>query len=107
MYNLENSQKAEIKITMGGFEVEKVEGKYFQNMLANMSGLRFQIDENSPTIRTFDYREIIRQKGLSFVACRRKECEIAKFSNDPMFNLVFINDNVAIFKVRDSGKVQE
>ena len=104
MYNVENARKMEIKVTMGGFEVEKVEGKYVQSVLANMTSLRFHKEENfdSP-IRIFDYRETIRLKGISFVACRRKECEIAKFSNDPMFNLVFINDNVAIFKIRDSG----
>jgi len=104
MYNVENARKMEIRITMGGFEVEKVDGKYVQSMLVNMTSLRFMKEENfdSP-IRIFDYRETIKQKGISFVACRRKECEIAKFSNDPMFNLVFINDNVAIFKVRDSG----
>jgi hypothetical protein len=69
-----------------------------------MTSLRFRKEENfdSP-IRIFDYRETIKQKGISFIACRRKECEIAKFSNDPMFNLVFINDNAAIFKVRDPG----
>ena len=99
-YNVENTQKMEIKMVVGGFEVEKVQGKYIQSLLSNMTNLWFRKEENATSIDIFDYREIIRQKGISFFAFKRKEYPIEKFLNDPLFNLVFINDNIAIFKVR-------
>jgi hypothetical protein len=99
-YNVENTRKMEIKIVVGGFEVEKVQGRYIQSLLSNMTNLWFMKEENATSINIFDYREVIRQKGISFFAFKRKEYPVEKFLNDPLFNLVFINDNIAIFEVR-------
>lgn len=102
-YTMENAQKTEIKIVAGGYEVEKVEGRYIQSLLANMTNSWFSKDKYKNTdnsIEIFDYREIIRQKSISFIAFKRKEYPVEKFLNDPLFNLVFINDNIVIFEVR-------
>lgn len=100
-YALENAKKAEINIIVGGFEVEKTDEKSVQNLLVTMTKLWFIKEENAERpVNVFDYREMIRQKEISFVAFKRKEYPVAKFLNDPIFNLVFINDNVAIFKIR-------
>jgi hypothetical protein len=99
-YNVENTRKMEIKMVVGGFEVEKVQGRYIQSLLSTMTNLWFMKEENATSINIFDYREVIRQKGISFFAFKRKEYPVEKFLNDPLFNLVFINDNIAIFEVR-------
>ncbi len=100
-YSAENAKKMEIKMIVGGFEVEKVDTKGIQILLGNMTNLWFVKEEKAErSINVFDYREILRQKEISFVAFKRREYPVAKFLNDPIFNLVFINDNVVIFKVR-------
>lgn len=100
-YSAENSKKAEIKMVVGGFEVEKTDEKSIQTLAAKMTNSWSKKEENITThINVFDYREIIRQKEISFIAFKRKEYPTAKFLNDPVFNLVFANDNIVIFKVR-------
>ncbi|MEM2953225.1 MAG: hypothetical protein QXU21_03005 [Candidatus Bathyarchaeia archaeon] len=100
-YSAENAKKMEISMIAGGFEVEKMDIKNIQILLANMTKMWFIKEENAErSINVFDYREILRQKEISFIAFKRREYPVAKFLNDPIFNLVFINDNVVIFKVR-------
>ncbi|MEM2338373.1 MAG: hypothetical protein QXP06_07260 [Candidatus Bathyarchaeia archaeon] len=103
LYNAENPQKAEIKLIIGGFKVEKVEDNYVINLLADMVNSWSSKESTNLLIKIFDYREIIRLKGIAFIACQRKEYAIERFASDPMFNLVYINDRVAIFKVREHG----
>ncbi len=52
-------------------------------------------------ITAFDYTIEIENKTVSYVAVRDSEL-IPKFANDPAFSLVFINDYVAIFAVKDT-----
>jgi hypothetical protein len=46
----------------------------------------------------FDYTVALREQHVSYVVVRDSE-QIPRFSRDPLFSLVFINDNVAIFRV--------
>ena len=46
----------------------------------------------------FDYRFELERNNVSYVACRNSELDV-KFRGDPSFSLVFINSEVAIFKV--------
>ena len=46
----------------------------------------------------FDYRFELQRNNVSYVACRNSELDV-KFRGDPSFSLVFINSEVAIFKV--------
>ncbi len=103
LYTAENPQSIEIKMIIGGFETEKIEEKYIESLLINMTRSWSKKESTSLPIQVFDYRKIIKLKKITFIACERKDCAIERFANDPMFNLVFINDNVAIFKVRDSN----
>jgi hypothetical protein len=48
---------------------------------------------------TFDYKAAIQANSVSYIADRDFELN-TKFSDDPAFSLVFINNEVAIFKVR-------
>ena len=103
LYNLESAQKVEIKMIVGGFEVEKVEDKYVRSLLANMTRSWSIKKASNLPIKIFDYREVIRLKKIAFIACQRGACAIERFANDPMFNLVYINDRVAVFKVREQN----
>jgi hypothetical protein len=103
LYNLGDAQKAEIKMIIGGFEVEKVEDRYVKSLLANMVCSWSRKEASNFPIRIFDYREVIRLKKITFIACQRGVCVIERFVNDPMFNLVYINDRVAVFKVREQN----
>lgn len=103
LYAAENAQSMEIKVIIGGVETEKMEKTYIESLLVNMTRSWSKKESTSLPIQIFDYREIIKSKKITFIACERKKCAIERFVNDPMFNLVFINDNVAIFKVRESN----
>ena len=48
--------------------------------------------------QTFDYQAEIQNHSVSYIACRVPEM-YPKFLQDPSFSLVFINSEVAIFKV--------
>ncbi len=103
LYNMGNAQNVEIKMIIGGFEVEKVDDKYVQSLLAKMTSSWSSKEASNLPIKIFDYREVIRLKKIAFIACQRETYAIERFTNDPMFNLVYINDRVAVFKVREQN----
>jgi hypothetical protein len=47
----------------------------------------------------FDYRQAIADQGIDYIALRDSDA-IPRFAKDPLFNLVFINSDVAIFQVK-------
>ena len=61
-----------------------------------------QIDKNpgsSSSLEVFDYRSELAFWNISYVALRDLG-QLSRFSKDPTFSLVFINNEVAIFRVR-------
>ena len=46
----------------------------------------------------FDYREAIANLNASYIAVR-DHLQIARFAKDPLFSLVFVNEEVAIFQI--------
>ncbi|MEM1589782.1 MAG: hypothetical protein QW175_05140 [Candidatus Bathyarchaeia archaeon] len=100
LYSIGSTEKVEIKMVMGGFEIEKVESEHIMDLLANMTSAWQNREPSNFPIKVFDYKEAIRSNGIAFIACQRKACAVERFAKDPMFNLVYINDRVAIFKVR-------
>lgn len=101
LYNAENSEKAEIKMAVGGFEMEEIKEENLKTLFASMTQSWFQKEPKSFPIKIFDYREVIKIKRINFIACQRRGYSIERFANDPMFDLVYINDNVALFKIRE------
>lgn len=99
-YKTDEPKQACIKMIIGGFDVEKSDAKYVQSLLANATFSWFKKENITRPIEVFDYREVIRDKGISLVAFEKREYPIEKFLNDPAFNLVFINDKVVVFEVR-------
>jgi hypothetical protein len=100
-YNLKGKSYAEIQILVGIYAVGESE-------LSNAASLNQTLMENaqnsqkpvaSLSLTTFDYGLALQANSVSYVANRDFGVN-AKFANDPKFSLVFINNEVAIFKVR-------
>lgn len=99
-YDLQGKSSAEIQILVGIFPVS-------QNDLANPANLNQTLMSNLENaqkpvanlpITTFDYKEALQANQISYIANRDFEVN-PKFADDPEFSLVFINNEVAIFKV--------
>jgi hypothetical protein len=103
-YKTDKLKKIGIKMILGGFEVEKSDAKYVQSLLANTTLLWFKKENITRPVEVFDYREVMKEKGIAFIAFEKREYPIEKFLNDPTFNLVFVNDKIAIFEVQRSGR---
>jgi hypothetical protein len=100
-YNLQGQSTAEIQMLVGLYPVS-------DNDIQNQASLNKTIIDNVQTaqkptvalpITTFDYRAAMQEYSVSYIANRDFE-ENPKFAGDPAFNLVFINNEVAIFKVK-------
>jgi len=99
-YGASDSRKIEVKIIVGGLEVNRCGRDYIQSLLANMTRSWWNKEETDMHIKIFDYREIIRSNGIDFIAIQRDKYAVERFMKDPMFSLVYINNRVAIFKVQ-------
>jgi hypothetical protein len=100
-YNLQGKTTAEIQILVGIYQVSETD-------IQNQASLNKTITGNvqtaqKPTVAlpmtTFDYHAAIHEYSISYIANRDFELN-PKFADDPTFNLVFINNEVAIFKVK-------
>jgi hypothetical protein len=107
MYNLQGESKGEIQLLVGVFSVTddkavyqdpETKANYINKILAdNLNSYQEKIADLP--LDVFDYQKAVKDWAISYVACRDSEL-IPKFSKDPAFNLVFINDDVAIFMVK-------
>ena len=100
-YNLQGKSSAEIQILVGIYPVT-------ENEIANPISLNQTLMDKAQNAQkavsnlpmtTFDYKEALQTNSISYVA-NRDFGVTAKFADDPEFSLVFINNEVAIFKVR-------
>jgi hypothetical protein len=72
--------------------------KYFIPIIAaNLNYTQNPVDADFK--ESFDYRAAMQTNNVSYVVCRNTEMQ-PKFLQDPAFNLVFINSEIAIFKVK-------
>jgi hypothetical protein len=104
-YNLQGKTTAEIQVLVGIYQVSETD-------IQNQANLNKTITDNvqtaqKPTVAlpmtTFCYQAAMQEYSVSYIANRDFELN-PKFANDPAFNLVFINNDVAIFKVRANVK---
>jgi len=107
IYNIGSSGSIEINLAIGGFIAKSMNEKYIYNALANMTYARPKLASEDASVRFFDYRRVMLEKGISFIAFKRSSYSLEKFMRDPAFQLVFLNDKVAIFKVRTSALKEE
>jgi hypothetical protein len=104
-YNLQGKFTAEIQMLVGIYAVSE------NNLVDQVNLNKTLIDnvqnaekpETSLPMTTFDYLDAIQANNISYIANRDFEVN-PKFIDDPAFNLVFINNEVALFQVIASIK---
>ena len=104
LFNEENSVK--IKLSIGVFSVtdnpmiyqsQETRNNYLKEVIfTNL--ISHQEELSTSPIEVFSYSEAIINWDISYIAVRDSAI-IPKFARDPGFGLVFINDEVAIFRV--------
>ena len=108
-YNLQGKAKVEIQMFVTAcsvsdnleiYQSQERKDQYFNNITTiNLNSYHERIPD-SPSLDVFDYQKAVNDWNISFIACRDSEI-LPKFVNDPAFSLVFINDEVAIFTVKE------
>jgi hypothetical protein len=111
-YNLQGRAKVEIQMAVSAYSVsddpeiyqsQERKTQYFNDIITtNLNSYQEQIPD-SPSLDVFDYQKAMNNWNISYIACRDSEI-IPKFAKDPVFSLVFINDEVAIFYAENSFK---
>jgi hypothetical protein len=101
-YNLQGNSTSKISFFVGLCQFSPVSDSnqtpdYWNSLIENNSKTYLDKTSNLP-LNCFDYQEAIQEWNISYIAVRDFS-SIPRFSDDPMFTLVFKNDQVAIFKV--------
>jgi len=110
LYNLAGNRKETIQIWASAFSITDDPAKYkdsetkentLNTILYENLDSYLEPAENAAELPldVFDYQKAIATHDISYIACR-DSAVIPKFAKDPAFNLVFINDDVAIFMVK-------
>jgi len=107
IYSLNGMPKTEITILASAYSVTddqqyykdaKTKSDFFQPIItSNLE--QNQKPEVQDFKQVFNYQTEMQNYNVSYIACRVPEM-YEKFSKDPLFSLVFINSEVAIFKVK-------
>jgi len=105
-YQLQNKSYGEIQILASAYSADNNPDiykdtasiqTYFDPVIAaNLKST--QTTTNTYIKEAFDYHNMLQNYNVSYVACRVPEM-YPKFLLDPAFSLVFINSEVAIFRV--------
>jgi hypothetical protein len=102
-YNLQGQSKAEIQILVGLYIVSEndIQSPTSPSGLKGTLTGNLQNPQTGPDlpITTFDYKTALQQYSVSYIANRDLELN-HKYTDDSEFSLVFINNEVAIFKVK-------
>ena len=109
-YLLGGSSEGTIMISSGAYSADN-NPNYYTNQEALNAFFAPIVKDNLNSSKTpinssfddFEYSTVILNRSISFIACRYPDVD-AKFRNDPLFSLVFINEEVAIFKVNGNLK---
>jgi hypothetical protein len=112
LFNKETT--SEIKLSIGVFSLtnnpeiyytKETRNTYLLEVIsANLNSYHEKVSDLP--IEVFSYREAIVDWHISYIAVRESDL-IPKFVRDPVFSLVFINDEVAIFKVNVNSFLKE
>jgi hypothetical protein len=70
---------------------------YMEQLVSHDANYTAKVANPQP-MDVFDYRQALIDQEVSYVAVRDSE-QIPRFAKDPFFSLVFINNDVAIFRV--------
>jgi len=94
-YQYSDAQLASIQ--QGTLTFDELVRQNTQTYLAELSHIPPPINEKDFIV--FNYQKAMTTWNVSYIVCRVPEM-YPKFLRDPMFNLVFINSEVAIFQVK-------
>ncbi|MDR2699968.1 MAG: hypothetical protein LBC12_04055 [Nitrososphaerota archaeon] len=112
-YNLAGKKQAEIQVSLTTYSVtndikiynnDEIFSDFFNKQIA--LNLEPENRGNLPLSTPFNYQAELKINNINYVAVPSyyEEDSVAemklKFANDPLFNLVFINNEVAIFEVK-------
>jgi hypothetical protein len=104
LFNEENSVKLQLSIGVFSltnnptiYQNKETRNNYLKEVISS-NLLSYQEEISSLPIEVFSYSDAIVNWDISYIAVRELDL-IPKFARDPGFSLVFINDEVAIFKV--------
>ena len=105
-YNLEGKTQVEIQILVGLFQVTQNDIENASSTMGLLGILKANL-QNLPSvpdlpITTFNYKAAMQEFNISYVANREFNLN-PKYTDDPAYSLVFINNEVAIFKVEANG----
>jgi hypothetical protein len=106
-YNLEGKSQGEIQISASAYSVTDNLSFYKDPATINSYFATIMTENlnSSPTPKdikfeqVFNYRAEIQNYSISYIVCRVTEM-YPKFFKDPLFDLVFINSELAIFKAK-------
>ena len=107
LYNLQGKSQGEIQLSVSAYSVTDdlqfyqdpdTTTDYFSKIITDNLNSSQEPISNLP-LDVFDYRKAMNDWNISYIACRDFDV-LPKFTNDPAFSLVFINDEVAIFMVK-------
>ncbi len=114
VYNLEGKATVQINFFVGSSQFqlqpqEQTENNqtdynfdYLHNLMANNSATYLNRTLGLP-IEFFDYRNAINAWNISYIVVR-DTAQFSRFSGDALFNMVFKNSEVSIFKVENQTK---
>jgi hypothetical protein len=108
-YSLDGKSRGQIQMAAGAYSVTN-EPQFYQTQTSidNYFKPIITTNQNQPQpirnlpvkpLITFDYQKALREYSVSYIANRDSGLD-PKFSCDPAFSLLFINSEVAIFKVK-------
>jgi hypothetical protein len=116
-YFLADRSEGEIQMLSGAYSASNNPTLYTNAVAINDAFSQITIDnlttalqpmEKSCNWTNFDYRTELQTRNIAYVIWRLSDSTeaeiIPKFSRDPMFSLVFINKEVAIFRVNGDSK---
>jgi hypothetical protein len=88
-----------IKALVGVFDAQNLDGleEGKQKYLEFLASPEEKLDTAAPLV-TWEYTEMIKEDGASFVVCRDQEACL-KFSENPNFRLILDSGNVAVFQL--------
>jgi hypothetical protein len=111
-YFLDDQTQGEIQMLAGAYSASNNPGLYTNPTTINSAFIQIVTDNLGTALQpmekdrdwiNFDYRAELQTRSAAYVICRLSdtaEAEIMpKFRLDPMFSLVFINKEVAVFRV--------
>jgi len=94
-YNMNGQSAAELNMNAGVYQYDA--NPDYQAIMSSHAKTAMDKISNQP-LDVFNYRQALAAYNVSYVALRDLG-QISRFAKDPTFSLVFINNDVAIFKV--------